>query len=63
MATATATLDERDTEIFVRRFLAFYDIHGPRVGDYVRFADGVERRISFVSPREWAPACSQEATR
>lgn len=49
-AVSADDLDERDTEIFVRRFHSFYDHHGPRVGDYVQFSDGVERRISHVWP-------------
>jgi hypothetical protein len=53
MFTPTTELDERDAEIYRQRFHAFYDVHGPRVGDFVRFADGIERRISFISPPEW----------
>lgn len=39
-------LDERDAAIFSERFHAYQDIHGPRVGDFVRFADGHLERIS-----------------
>jgi len=39
-------MDERDTAILAERVTA-YDKHtGPRVGDFVRFADGTMRRIS-----------------
>ena len=48
MSATLDQLDERDAEIFSKRFHSFQDIHGPRVGDYVRFADGVERRISHI---------------
>ena len=41
-------LDERDAAIFSERFHAYQDIHGPRVGDFVRFADGRLERISHI---------------
>lgn len=41
-------LDETDAAIFSERFHAFQDIHGPRVGDYVKFADGRMERISHI---------------
>ena len=44
------TLDERDSAIFSERFHAYQDIHGPRVGDFVRFADGHLERISHIWP-------------
>ena len=28
---------------------------GPRVGDFVEFADGRTRRVSFLTPDEWLP--------
>lgn len=40
--------DERDAEILAERVEAFNARQGPRVGDYVRFADDVTRRISHV---------------
>lgn len=40
--------DERDAEILAERVEAFNERQGPRVGDYVRFADDVTRRISYV---------------
>jgi hypothetical protein len=40
-------LDDRDIAIIHRRLDAFDERTGPRVGDYVRFADGVLRRISY----------------
>ena len=41
-------LDERDTEIFVRRVDARWDSNGYRLGDYVEFADGTLRRIAHI---------------
>jgi hypothetical protein len=43
-------LDDRDKAILAVRVAAFNSTEGPRVGDYVRFADGVTRRISYVWP-------------
>lgn len=40
--------DARDQEILNRNMRSFDKIENPRVGDYVRFANGVERRISHV---------------
>jgi hypothetical protein len=42
----TTDLDERDAAIYSERFHALQDVHGPRVGDFVRFADGRMERIS-----------------
>jgi hypothetical protein len=41
-------LDARDTEILADRIHSFEQVTGPRVGDYVRFADDVTRRISYI---------------
>jgi hypothetical protein len=41
-------MDERDKEIFKRREEAYKKNKAPRIGHYVRFQDGVERRISHV---------------
>jgi hypothetical protein len=43
-------LDDRDKAILAARVAAFDPTEGPRVGDYVCFADGVTRRISYVWP-------------
>lgn len=43
---ALRPLDERDTTILNDRQDEYDKITGPRVGDYVIFADGTERRIS-----------------
>jgi len=48
--SAATELDERDLEIFSQRFHRLQDKHGPRVGDFVRFADGHEERISHIWP-------------
>lgn len=42
------TLDDRDAAIARTRMTALDAREGPRVGDFVRFADGVERRISHL---------------
>ncbi len=44
------TLDERDDAILAERTAALDAVDGPRVGDYVDFADGVTRRISYLWP-------------
>lgn len=44
------TLDDRDKAILAVRVAAFGPTEGPRVGDYLDFADGVTRRISYVWP-------------
>lgn len=41
--------DERDAEIRATRLAAFEKIPGPRVGDFIEFADGVTRRISYMT--------------
>jgi hypothetical protein len=58
----TTALDERDSAILAARIEAFDRVNGPRDGDYVRFADGIERRISFVTPIEWLPECDSIQT-
>jgi hypothetical protein len=44
------TLDDRDQAILAARVAAFDPTEGPREGDYVDFADGVTRQISYVCP-------------
>lgn len=41
-------LDERDKALLVRKTTELDAIPGPRVGDYIVFADGVARRISHI---------------
>lgn len=43
-----SVLDERNTKIMGERQVALDAVKGPRVGDYVRFANGIERRISYI---------------
>src|SRR5271167_3580103 len=43
---AERILDDRDAAIVAERMARMDARPGPRVGDFVRFADGVERRIS-----------------
>lgn len=62
MSTSTEALDERDAAIYRERFHALYRAPGPRVGDFVDFADGVTRRISFITPPEWLPECDSVQT-
>lgn len=42
------TFDERDAKIRERNLLSWNEDPGPRTGDYVIFANGVKRRISYV---------------
>lgn len=44
---ALPALDERDAVILANRIVALERVDGPRVGDFVRFADGTLRRISY----------------
>lgn len=46
--TTTTTLDERDQAILAERVAEIDRREGPRVGDFVRYADGVEHRVSHV---------------
>lgn len=46
--TLTPQLDDRDRDLFTARAESYDRIGGPRVGDYVEFADGVIRRVSHV---------------
>lgn len=48
MRDVIAALDERDQAILDARVSALNAIPGPRVGDFVRFADGTIRRISHI---------------
>jgi len=45
---APAELDERDAALLTGRVAAYDAIPGPRVGDFVVFADDVTRRISHI---------------
>jgi hypothetical protein len=45
-------LDDRDQAILSARVAAFDPTEGPREGDYVDFADGVTRWISYVWPND-----------
>lgn len=40
------TFDDKDAAIRQKNLVAFDDRQGPRVGDFIIFADGVTRRIS-----------------
>lgn len=44
------TFDERDAELTRKRLALMNQVEGPRVGDWVDFADGVSRRISYMWP-------------
>lgn len=46
--TLTPELDDRDRALVAERAAAYDRINGPRVGDFVEFADGVIRRVSHV---------------
>jgi hypothetical protein len=43
-------LDKKDSEILARRTEMLNAVKSPRVGDWVRFADGTLRRISYIWP-------------
>ena len=53
--TAAFPIDERDARIALDRWRHLDLIDGPRVGDFVEFADGRTRRVSFLTPDEWLP--------
>jgi hypothetical protein len=46
--TVKDALDERDRQIIWERRHSIELIEGPRVGDYVDFADGTRRRVSYI---------------
>ncbi len=46
-------LGERDREIVRCRMVANHAHQGPQTGDFVRFSDGVLRRISYVWPQHF----------
>ena len=48
-------LDELDRQLLKSRCESLNADEEIHEGDYVRFADGVERRVSFVTPSEWLP--------
>lgn len=51
--TANNELDQRDRLLLAQRRDALERNEGPRVGDYVDFADGVQRRISHIWGEGW----------
>ena len=53
VTTTPVVTDERDALIVAARAETYDTIRGPRVGDFVTFADGVTRRISHVWPADW----------
>lgn len=53
MYGAAPKYDERDRAIVASRTALLDEVPGPREGDYVRFADGTERRVSHVWPADW----------
>lgn len=57
--------DERDEELCRRNMEEYDKLPGPRVGDWVIFADGIERRISYIwkfddEPKVYGIQTSQE---
>lgn len=46
-------LDDQDERTIIARAAAYDRIPGPRVGDFVEFADGITRRISHVWAADW----------
>ena len=55
-------LDVIDLAILNRRIGAYTVSAGPTEGDFVDFADGVTRRISFITPLDWLPECDSVQT-
>src|SRR5260370_42660751 len=51
--TTIQELDQVDHDKACRNLLKFDALSGPRVGDYVIFADDVTRRISYVYGEDW----------
>lgn len=49
----TDALDERDRQIIWERRHSIELTEGPRVGDWVDFADGITRRVSHVYGEDW----------
>jgi hypothetical protein len=43
-------LDERDQALVAQRLAARESLPGPQVGDFVQFAQGPRRRVSYVCP-------------
>lgn len=58
MSENTAPLDPRNMQIFLERQAALDEDTRPRVGDFVHFADGAERRISYIWRDETGAAFS-----
>ena len=56
VTTTPVVTDERDAQIVASRAETYDTIRGPRVGDFVTFADGVTRRFSHV----WAADCADD---
>lgn len=60
--TATDMLDERDRQIIWERRHSIELIEGPRVGDFVDFADGERRRVSYIWADEHGQAFSVQTS-
>jgi hypothetical protein len=56
--TVTDALDERDRQIIWERRHSIELIDGPRVGDYVDFADDTRRRVAYIWRDEHGEAFS-----
>lgn len=48
-----------NTAILAERMAAYDTIEGPRVGDFVRFADGALARIAYLWPDDFQPTCER----
>ena len=46
--SSTKTLDKQDQDILARRVATLNKDASPRVGDWVKFSDGIMRRISHI---------------
>src|SRR4051812_27516804 len=47
------TLDTRDQEIVAHRAALLRQHEYPDCGDFIRFTDGITRRVSHVYPPDW----------
>ena len=46
-------LDDQDRATIAARASAYDKIDGPRVGDFIEYADGMTRRIAHLWPADW----------
>ena len=52
-ADCGVTPDEKDDQLLAQRVAHWERFKGPRVGDYIEFADGITHRFSHDHGEEW----------